>query len=272
MPRRAAVVLVALAACVGDDPGSNPASQDAGTTPDSGSAAVDSGSGSDTGTPANDGGTEAGPNCIDSAANMISWWTGDDTFMDRLSANNMTKAGSSGTVSFAPGHVGKALSFDGSGFLERQLPIGMTSLGGFTVEAWVKAEANTNQRIFDRSTAGTSDGWLFDLWMTHLRFVVGTASVDSKLVMPTGEMVHVAGTFDGSTIRVFVNGVEDHQAAAGGVTTVPSPSHPLRIGGASDFSAVWKGIIDEAAVYSRALTPSEIKAIHDAGVNGRCKP
>lgn len=163
------------------------------------------------------------------------------------------------------------MSFDGSRLLERQVPIGIASLGGFTVEAWVKQDTSANKRILDRSTAGMSDGWYFDVWNTHLRFAVGAASLDSKLVMPMGTTVHVAGTFDGSSLRVFVNGVEDNQASSGGVTTVPSPSHPLRIGGASDFGSVWGGFIDEAAIYSRALTPAEIKAIHDAGASGRCK-
>jgi large repetitive protein len=272
MLRRFAFVTLVRAAGVGDDPISATAPPDAGTTPDSGTGpAVDSGP--DGGVPSNDAdaGADAAPSCIAPATNMVSWWTGDDTFMDRLSANNMTPTGNTGNVGHAAGHVGNALSFDGTKFLERALPIGIDSLGGFTVEAWVKAGANANQRIVDRSTAGSNDGWFFDFWMTKLRLAIGIASVESKTVMPIGSVLHVAGTFDGSSLRLFVNGVEDNQASASGVTTVPAPNHPLRIGGASDFSARWQGLVDEAAIYSRALTPVEIKAIFDAGASGRCK-
>src|SRR5688500_14196820 len=154
MARRVALVSFVLAACVGDDP-VNPPAADGGITPDSGTPVIDSGSGTETSTPidaSNDAGSDAG-SCLAPAANMISWWTGDDTFMDRLQANNMVQAGSTGTVSFGAGHVGKAMSFDGSRLLERQVPIGISSLGGFTVEAWVKQDTSANKRILDRSTA-----------------------------------------------------------------------------------------------------------------------
>jgi hypothetical protein len=69
-------------------------------------------------------------------------------------------------------------------------------------------------------------------------------------------------------MRIYVNGVErTNQAAAG---TINATSDPVVIGRNVVNGARWHGLIDELAVYNRALTGAEIQAIYAAGANGKC--
>ncbi len=81
---------------------------------------------------------------------------------------------------------------------------------GFTLEAWIWPDAATSGRIFDKMTAGGSDGFLFD---THpgdtLRLIVGdvTLSAPPGMLKP-GAWRHVAATADAAsgTMRIYLNG------------------------------------------------------------------
>jgi hypothetical protein len=272
MLRRVALALVVLAACVGDDPASPSGAADAGVT-DGPSSNPESG------TPTTDGGgtdaADAALPCVPSPSGLLSWWTSDDTFADHEAQNPMTTVGGVGPLAFVPGHVGKAFSFTGDAHLERNAPVGLDTLSGLTVEAWVKAEQGADGRIFDRSTAGTADGWLFDVYLGKLRLAFGNTAIESNGQFPLAVTKHVAATFDGTKFRLFIDGVENNVVTVDASLTVPAPNLPLRIGGAFDGTATprarWKGFIDEAAIYSRGLLPSEIAALYAAGAGGRCK-
>jgi hypothetical protein len=269
MVRRFAFVSLVLAACVGDDPAS-PAAPDASVTPDGSSGGgSDSGSGTDTGSSGEvDATTDAG--CLANASGIVSWWTGDGTTDDKLGKNHLVIAAEGGTVGYAAGRVGNGFSFTAGAHLEAFPTKNIDGLTGLTVEAWVYAEDNQNNRIVDHSTAGTSDGWLFDLYLSKLRLLVAGVNIDSQGQFPLQQLTHVAGTFDGTTFRLFVDGQKENESTVA-QTAIPSPNLPLRVGGGDVPNVRWKGVLDEVSVYSRALSPNEIKAIYEAGANGRCK-
>src|SRR6185436_13502852 len=65
-------------------------------------------------------------------------------------------------------------------------------------------------------------------------------------------------TYDGATLRFYVNGTQvASKAQTGGI---PASTGPLRIGGNSIWSEWFRGLIDEVRVYARALTAGEIQA------------
>jgi YD repeat-containing protein len=150
--------------------------------------------------------------------------------------------------------------------------------GPITVEAWIKVNAidgnhhDVVSRI-DRNTAGSGGGYALsvngvgktrlDLFQSHTTYttVIGTT------VLSTGVWHHVAGVFDGSQMRVYLNGVLD-----GSLSTTNAPGSGtslLRIGRAAHAalspplylpSFAFAGLIDEvrvsaAALYSSNFTP-----------------
>jgi len=84
---------------------------------------------------------------------------------------------------------------------------------------------------------------------------------------------HVATTFDGVNQRVYLNGVL--RATVGGTVDVGSGIYNYFLGRATMGGSpnagrtVFRGSIDEVAIYSRALQPTEVTAIHASGPTGR---
>jgi hypothetical protein len=68
---------------------------------------------------------------------------------------------------------------------------------------------------------------------------------------------HLTFTYDGSMLRMFVNGAEVSSQAASGAAA--STAGVLRIGGNAYWGEYFKGIIDEVRLYNRALTATEIQ-------------
>jgi hypothetical protein len=74
----------------------------------------------------------------------------------------------------------------------------------------------------------------------------------------------LAATFDGTTLRLYVNGTQVSSQARSG--TILTSTNPLQIGGDSIYGQFFQGAIDEVRVYNVALTPAEILADMTAAV------
>ncbi|HEX6388808.1 MAG TPA: LamG domain-containing protein, partial [Solirubrobacteraceae bacterium] len=69
---------------------------------------------------------------------------------------------------------------------------------------------------------------------------------------------HFATTYDGTTIRLFVNGVQVGTRAQTG--SLLQSTQPLRFGGTAVWAEWFQGRLDEIRVYNRALTAAQIQA------------
>jgi YD repeat-containing protein len=92
--------------------------------------------------------------------------------------------------------------------------------------------------------------------------------------LPTVTWTHLVATYDGATMRVYFNGVE--KASMASTRNIPSTLSPREfyIGkfqidfGITEYPGAFYGWIDEAAVYSGALSPAQIQAHFLAGAIG----
>jgi TonB family protein len=82
--------------------------------------------------------------------------------------------------------------------------------------------------------------------------------------------VHVAGTYDGTNVRLYLNGsVVGAVTFDGGYTPTTTP---MTIGKASWFDRDFvSGKIDEVEFFSRALTAAEIVTLAGIGSQGQCQ-
>ena len=94
----------------------------------------------------------------------------------------------------------------------------------------------------------------------------GIPGVYSPTSLPVGTWSHLALTYDGSTLRLYVNGTQVATAAATGAIS-PSAS-PLSIGGTATYGEWFNGRIDEVRVYRVALSQAEIQADMAAPLGG----
>jgi hypothetical protein len=81
---------------------------------------------------------------------------------------------------------------------------------------------------------------------------------------PVNAWTDVAFTYDGATLRLYINGTQVASRAAGGA--IQTTNNPLWIGGNSPYGEYFTGLIDEVRIYNRALTQTEIQADMNAPV------
>ncbi|XVJ57959.1 MAG: LamG domain-containing protein [Tepidisphaera sp.] len=100
---------------------------------------------------------------------------------------------------------------------------------GMTLEAIIKPAPDLGPaRIFDKLTAGTSDGFLFD---THpgdsLRLIVGSLTVEARGVLKKDTWQHVAATYDPAAgfARIYLNG----KLVASNLADPAEPAPPSRV-------------------------------------------
>jgi glucose/arabinose dehydrogenase/PKD repeat protein len=171
-----------------------------------------------------------------------------------------------GTISGAAwtpaGKYGPGLTFDGVDDWVTVADADSLDIGGpLTLEAWVKPRV---QGIWDNVLVKEAPASLaYALYATgdagapRPNAAVGVSELFAPGVLPTGAWTHLAATYDGSAIRIYVDGVL--VATQGGVTAPPTTGNPLRIGGDTIGSdEFFDGSIDEIRIYDRALTADEV--------------
>ena len=116
--------------------------------------------------------------------------------------------------------------------------------GDFTVEFWLYLNATTAQTFIDCRPGSAGDYILFDYDPT-LRLYVGSTTVLSGKSLSTGQWYHIALARSGSTVKYFVNGVQE--ASATMTTNLLSASNPY-IGSNYIPSAYLNGYIDDLRI------------------------
>jgi hypothetical protein len=208
--------------------------------------------------------------------NLVGAWGFDEP--SGSTATDASGKGNTGTITSATrtasGRFGGALSFNGSNSwvtIPDANTLDLTT--GMTMEAWVRPSAIGNlwRAVMIKEQpgdliyalyAGDSKGHAgADVFTNGDKSVVGTATT------PLDTWTHLAATYDGANLRLYVNGV---QAASKAVTgSIRASTGALRIGGNSIWSDEWfSGLIDEARLYNRALTAAEIQADMTKPVSG----
>ena len=79
------------------------------------------------------------------------------------------------------------------------------------------------------------------------------------------QWTHLVGTYDGTTLRLYVNGA---LVSSNTVTYTPNTTRPLRVAaGRTESSAQYllPGRVDEVAVYGSALSAARVQAHYDSG-------
>jgi hypothetical protein len=259
--------VIGIAACLGEDPAIVPPERRS-STEDGGLGAVSDASADR---------TESTQTCVALPEGARAWWTGDSVLDDRTGAYPLTVS----TPSYAPSHVGdgfRVTSFETSPLTANTTAFG--GLPGLTVEAWIKVEALIGglARIADynSSTNGSDDGWSLRLDGGKASFAVsgtGGGSITSGPTLPLGVFRHVAGVFTSGAVRIFVDGnKEGDRPIAATATGAGMATSKVRLGSSADTARDrFGGVIDELAIYGRALSDAEIKGIFDAGPRGKCK-
>jgi sugar lactone lactonase YvrE len=218
---------------------------------------------------------------------IVAWWRAQGNADDSIGANDGMLING---ASFAAGKVGQAFSFDG---IHQYVKVPRAaSLNSFsnqlTIEFWMYANPsnlmNTYQGLVTSDYYGIeiSDGYGGNVGLNwYLNTITGEHLISTVngggIPVSSGQWHHVAGTYDGAKLELYVDGVAIGNAQAASGAILPMLTNSFVAIGSDDgrtycgcTGRYFRGLIDEASIYSRALPAGEIAAIYSAGSAGKC--
>ena len=195
---------------------------------------------------------------------MIAYWPGDGHARDLAGGHDGTLEYG---ATFAPGVLGQAFAFDGIDDHVRIPYSPDLNPASVTVEAWIKPDCIRWMRIVDSGVYRLAIHEEGKLWSVMYPSSAGGEGFTLRVgSIPAGQWTHVAATWDAPSGRwtLYLNGsdvasddLEDNNPliSKSAATCIGSLYH---YGGGSFFD----GLIDEVAIYDRALSGQEILLIY----------
>jgi chitodextrinase len=175
------------------------------------------------------------------------------------------------------GKYGKALSFNGtSGYVDMGNPTAFQLTGSITLSAWVFATATPpdDGQILAKSSG--NDGWQLkttaDTGVRTFAIAIANGGLsiqrNSQSVVALNTWYHVAGVYNAAaqTLNIYVNGVLSNGILTGTVPAALNNSTANVNAGRRSGGYYFIGTIDEARIYSGALSQGEIQADMNAPV------
>ena len=199
---------------------------------------------------------------------LIGYWPFDEGVGQEAEdvSGNKLNGKFTGKPKWAPGKFGTALEFDGVGAHVTVADNDLLDIeDDLTIMAWFSpTEVLTSRRLMVKNDSifvifdfGNADS--VELLVKPNNTFAESTTTDWEI----GQWYHFAGTFDGDTMRVYVNGVLEAEAPNN--TPIAPSALELWIGG-DDFGRPtdhFPGLIDEVRIYNRTLTEAEVKEVMD---------
>jgi hypothetical protein len=154
----------------------------------------------------------------------------------------------------------------------------LTDRNRLTCECWFQVtitDAVTKYLFSGPQTSGAAPTFFMHTFATDLTAEIrkGGGNVVQCIAsgaITAGNTYYVAMTWDGDLLRLYLNGVlvDTDNGIAGGKLDSGADDKWFRIGAASDGSLTFDGVLDEVAVFEKALSAERIAAHYEAGLNG----
>ena len=171
-----------------------------------------------------------------------------------------------------------AANFGGGANDRVQVPAFGLSGSGITILVWFKADKFGDARFLSKATSTDPDDhyWMFGTasssqFRVRLKDTSGSNNNwnPSVSTMTKGAWYFAAMTYDGATIRVYLNGAEVNSTPwAGSLNTDASIAIGLgnQPSGAGDRG--FNGVLDEVAVFDKALSAEQVDELYKAAGGG----
>jgi Concanavalin A-like lectin/glucanases superfamily len=249
-----------------------------GSTPDVGLP------GPEEGPPSGDAQSDAIGTGVDLLTGLVGYWRMDESDMatEAKDSSGLNNHGTLENVNLAtawgPGRFGRALQMDDNdknAGIRVKLTDRIAGIKRYTVAAWVKRlrlRPTAYQSIISRQLSG-GIAEVFDMSVSKDvlqiygsdRNSMGVTSAFAPSAAPVNDWFHAAATFDGTTLRLYMNGELVDSAAFS--LPLPVTDTPLYLGtnkndsGLSNAHHPWEGSLDEILLYDLVLPAESIAAL-----------
>lgn len=214
---------------------------------------------------------------------LVSWWKAEGNATDSAGSNHGSmQVTFSGEVPYAPGRIGQAFSFQGTGrvTIPHAASLNFTNTDEYSLDLWVRTGPHTNASpavvekwneltptwgsvpypyvIRLNSAEGTIHGASWD--GTNFAGAFSQTRVDDNqwhhvtvvFRHPTKRIdLYIDGTLQGTTTYTTLGSLSNTIPVALGLRPTSGSSAPTK----------YSGLLDELKLYNRALTPTEIQAL-----------
>jgi len=178
-----------------------------------------------------------------------------------------------GTAWTSRGLDGGACRLDGNDdYIDCGSAKGLTIPGAMTISMWINLKSwEEGGGLCTKGVGQGGESYLLDMSGNRVRFVRRRAksgrfsSVTSAQAIEPGKWHHVVAIADGKNLRIYLNMSES--VGHGFSEPAKSNTHIVSLGSRQSnkgpYDANTAGIIDEVAIWPRALTPAEVKRLYD---------
>jgi hypothetical protein len=209
---------------------------------------------------------------------LMSYYKLDGNNTDAV--GNSTSTDTSITYSVANGKIIQGAGFNGSSSNITSPSAALAFTGTISVSCWVNPTALPSTGNIIDILARTTNSAGFYGWDLRLRDDAGaqqlewaltnTSSINTfvtiNTTLPTSTWSHLVGTYDGTTARLYLNGIQIG-STTGSWNGLGTNNFYI---GAVNYNAgvtrFFNGDIDEVGIWSRPLTASEITTIYNNGI------
>ena len=207
----------------------------------------------------------------DLADDLVAYWPLDSGFGDQIGVFDGEERGTE-PIEFDKGQFGNGIVLNGEDQYVEIMggdvdDLNFVDTGSMSISAWFRVDA------FDTSwqaliAKGEQDGWRLHRRGDEcgMAFTAGEPDTDaSNVCVDDSEIHHVVATSAEGDKSLYIDG----ERVAGGFLDpigVPSTNNRVRIGDNPSASGrEWEGLIDDVAIWSRALTDDEVATIWNNG-------
>jgi hypothetical protein len=139
----------------------------------------------------------------------------------------------------------------------------------YAMSCWVNLDDfSGTPTLMSKMPSGAFNGWWFYVDSGgRLSFTIGDGGGGTHFRSPAAAMSTSAGfqhalvSCDGVTLKLYIDGVEVHSSPT---QTILNSTNAIHLGGVAAFFSL-DGTMDEAAIWSRHITPDEVGYIYNAG-------
>jgi LruC domain-containing protein len=164
-----------------------------------------------------------------------------------------------------------SMSFNGTGsWISVPGGSNLTFTNQCSVSAWIKASRHQSAKIIQK---GDWDGLglgqdLWNGWQTSIAFSDGTSVLlNWNAGRPVlNQWYHLAGTYDGTTAKLYVDGVI--KATANVSKTIRANTRIISIGSDAGNQKFFQGSMDEVTIWNMAMTPEQVTTARSVGFIG----